>query len=105
MRVITAVTVVFLPATFTAVNLPRHTLTASNLPLQTFFSTTFFNFGAGDDGKVYSVWLWLYFVLTLVLTAIVVGGTWILWRGKEKEITKEMGLRTSPRGFFQEKDA
>ena len=47
----------------------------------------------------------MYFILTLALTAIVVGGTWILWRGKEKEITKEMGLRTGAREFFQEKDA
>ena len=47
----------------------------------------------------------MYFVLTLALTAIVVGGTWILWRGKEKEITKEMGSRTSARGLFEKKDA
>ncbi|KAF3000720.1 hypothetical protein E8E13_003248 [Curvularia kusanoi] len=74
MRVITAVTVVFLPATFTA----------------TFFSTTFFNFGAGDNGRVYSSWLWLYFVLTLALTAIVMGGTWVMSRAKEKELTRKM---------------
>ncbi|KAF2648160.1 hypothetical protein K491DRAFT_613315, partial [Lophiostoma macrostomum CBS 122681] len=70
MRVIGAVTVVFLPGTFTA----------------TFFSTTFFNFGDGINGKVYSSWLWLYFVLTIGLTAVVLGGTWYLWRTKEREL-------------------
>jgi hypothetical protein len=70
MRVIAAITIFFLPATFTA----------------TFFSTTFFSFNADLDGKVYSRWLWLYFVVTVVLTAIVVVGTWMLWRGKEREI-------------------
>jgi flagellar basal body-associated protein FliL len=71
MRVIAAITIFFLPATFTA----------------TFFSTTFFSFNEGLDGRVYSRWLWLYFVVTLVLTAIVVVGTWLLWKGKEKEIS------------------
>jgi hypothetical protein len=70
MRVIAAITIFFLPATFTA----------------TFFSTTFFSFNADLDGKVYSGWLWLYFVVTVVLTAVVVVGTWMLWKGKEREI-------------------
>jgi uncharacterized membrane protein len=70
MRVIAAITIFFLPATFTA----------------TFFSTTFFSFNGNLEGKVYSEWLWLYFVVTVVLTAVVVVGTWMLWRGKEREI-------------------
>jgi hypothetical protein len=39
-------------------------------------------------GKVYSAWLWLYFVVTVVLTAVVVVGTWMLWKTKEREIAK-----------------
>ncbi|KAH7071317.1 hypothetical protein BKA63DRAFT_70896 [Paraphoma chrysanthemicola] len=74
MRVIAAITIFFLPATFTA----------------TFFSTTFFSFNEGLDGRVYSDWLWLYFVVTLVLTAVVVVGTWALWKGKEKEISTKL---------------
>ncbi|KAF3051668.1 hypothetical protein E8E11_010467 [Didymella keratinophila] len=73
MRVITAVTVVFLPGTFTA----------------TFSSTTFVNFGEGINGHVYSKWLWLYFVVTIALTTIVIGGTWALWRSKEREIIRQ----------------
>ena len=74
MRVIAAITIFFLPATFTA----------------TFFSTTFFSFSADFDGSVYSGWLWLYFVVTVILTAVVVVGTWLLWKGKEKEISKRI---------------
>ncbi|KAH7079545.1 hypothetical protein FB567DRAFT_124711 [Paraphoma chrysanthemicola] len=74
MRVIAAITIFFLPATFTA----------------TFFSTTFFSFNERLEGRVYSDWLWLYFVVTLVLTAVVVVGTWALWKGKEKEISTKL---------------
>ena len=40
---------------------------------------------------MYSSWVWLYFVLTLGLTALVLGGTWVLWRAKEKEIVRQAG--------------
>jgi hypothetical protein len=59
MRVIAGMTISFLPATFTA----------------TFFSTTFFSFNGNMEVKVYSAWLWLYYVVTVVLTAVVVVGT------------------------------
>jgi len=38
---------------------------------------------------VYSPWVWLYFTLTLALTAVVISGTWVLWRSKEKEIIRQ----------------
>jgi uncharacterized membrane protein len=76
MRVIAGMTIFFLPATFTA----------------TFFSTTFFSFNGNMDGKVYSAWLWLYFVVTIVLTAVVVVGTWMLWKTKEREIAKHAAI-------------
>jgi uncharacterized protein YneF (UPF0154 family) len=44
------------------------------------------------DGKVYSAWLWLYFVVTIVLTAVVVVGTWMLWKTKEREIAKHAAI-------------
>lgn len=75
MRVIAAITIFFLPATFTA----------------TFFSTTFFSFNSDLGGRVYSKWLWLYFVVSIVLTTVVVVGTWLLWKGKEKEISRQSG--------------
>jgi uncharacterized protein YneF (UPF0154 family) len=52
---------------------------------------------------VYSVWLWLYFVLTIALTAIVVGGTWVVWKSKEGELTGPV-LRKSVLKLFQRKD-
>jgi hypothetical protein len=74
MRVIAAITIFFLPATFTA----------------TFFSTTFFEFNSDLNGKVYSEWLWLYFLVTVILTTVVTVGTWLLWRSKEKEILERI---------------
>jgi Tfp pilus assembly protein PilO len=71
MRVIAAITIFFLPATFTA----------------TFFSTTFFSFNSNLEGRVYSEWLWLYFLVSVVLTTLVVVGTWLLWKGKERELS------------------
>lgn len=79
MRVIAAITIFFLPATFTA----------------TFFSTTFFGFNADLNGRIYSRWLWLYFVISVILTAIVVAGSWLLWKGKEEEIAKRIEKQAS----------
>ena len=31
----------------------------------------------------------MYFVVTVALTAVVIGGTWVLWKSKEKEITRQ----------------
>lgn len=55
MRVISEVTMVFLPAIFVA----------------TLFSTTFFYFQAGRHGKVVSWWFWLYCLVSVLLTAVV----------------------------------
>ncbi|PQE31549.1 Mg2+ transporter -like Zinc transport protein [Rutstroemia sp. NJR-2017a WRK4] len=54
MRVIAAVTILFLPATFTA----------------TFFSMSFFNFLDSASPKA-SPWIWIYFVITGLLTVII----------------------------------
>ncbi|KAF1994133.1 hypothetical protein P154DRAFT_586834 [Amniculicola lignicola CBS 123094] len=70
MRLIAAITIFFLPATFVA----------------TFFSTSFFDFSVGRSGRVYSWWLWLYFLVTILLTAAVLLGTWIMWKNKENEL-------------------
>ncbi|PVF91183.1 hypothetical protein CPB86DRAFT_770930 [Serendipita vermifera] len=60
MRVIAGVTLVFLPGTFTA----------------TIFSSSFWNFQPSNNGRVVSPWIWLYCVVTGVLTLIVLA----LWR-------------------------
>ena len=43
------------------------------LSTQTFFSTAFFDFHAGEGGNspVVSRWLWVYFVVTVLLSALV----------------------------------
>ncbi|KAI8931742.1 hypothetical protein NX059_011384 [Plenodomus lindquistii] len=61
MRVITAITLVFLPGTFIA----------------TLFSTSFWNFAPNNSGPKVSGWVWLYFVVTAILTLVVLS----VWRG------------------------
>ncbi|KXL50075.1 hypothetical protein M433DRAFT_158347 [Acidomyces richmondensis BFW] len=61
MRVISAVTLIFLPATFAA----------------TLFSTTFFDFAPRDPDSVVSDWIWLYWAVALGLTLVVLAG-WVI---------------------------
>jgi len=61
MRVITAITLVFLPGTFVA----------------TLFSASFWNFDPRSAGPLVSSWVWLYFFVTLMLTLVVLA----VWRG------------------------
>jgi Mg2+ and Co2+ transporter CorA len=61
MRVITAITLVFLPGTFVA----------------TLFSASFWNFDPRSEGSIVSGWVWLYFFVTFALTLVVLG----VWRG------------------------
>ncbi|KAK5124758.1 hypothetical protein LTR85_001471 [Meristemomyces frigidus] len=58
MRVIAAVTLIFLPATFVA----------------TLFSTSFFNFAPREPQKLVSHWIWLYWTVAITLTALVMAG-------------------------------
>ena len=60
MRLITAITLIFLPGTFVA----------------TFFSTTFWDFSPDNDGVKVTYWVYLYFVVTIGLTLLVL----IMWR-------------------------
>ena len=60
MRLITAITLIFLPGTFVA----------------TFFSTTFWDFSPDNDGVKVTYWVYLYFVVTIGLTMLVL----IVWR-------------------------
>jgi hypothetical protein len=77
MRVIAAVTVLFLPATFTAVsNLKMATISSPYVGVQTFFSMSFFNFLEAENQKT-SPWIWIYIVVTGILT-VVIQTTWAL---------------------------
>jgi hypothetical protein len=62
MRVISIVTLIFLPGTFVA----------------TFFSTSFWDFGPSNQGSKVSSWVWLYWVVTVLLTMVVIG-IWLWW--------------------------
>ena len=60
MRLITAITLIFLPGTFVA----------------TFFSSTFWDFAPSNTGSKVSSWVWIYWVVTIVLTLMVL----VVWR-------------------------
>jgi len=60
MRLITAITLIFLPGTFVA----------------TFFSTTFWDFSPDNDGAKVTYLVYLYFMITIGLTLLVL----IVWR-------------------------
>jgi cytochrome b561 len=60
MRLITAITLIFLPGTFVA----------------TFFSTTFWDFSPDNRGPKVTYWVYLYFVVTIGLTLLVL----VVWR-------------------------
>ncbi|KAF2026589.1 hypothetical protein EK21DRAFT_92238 [Setomelanomma holmii] len=61
MRLITAITLISLPGTFVA----------------TLFSTSFWTFDPRSSGSPVSKWVWMYFIITVFLTTIVLA----VWRG------------------------
>ena len=76
MRVIAAVTLIFLPGTFTAVSLLDRLASPEVVDsFQTFFSTTFFDF-LGPGVRYSSLGLGLYWAVTIALTLVVLVG-WI----------------------------
>ncbi|PVF91184.1 hypothetical protein CPB86DRAFT_830705 [Serendipita vermifera] len=70
MRIIAGVTLVFLPGTFVA----------------TLFSSSFWNFQPPKDGRVVSSWIWLYCIVTGILTFLVLA----LWRHLSRTQYKAM---------------
>ena len=83
MRAIAWVTLAFLPATFVAV---RSLFTVSRTSpdlYETFFSTSFFNFE--QQGRHVSNWIWLYCVVSVILTVGVHAG-WAWWIRKERRV-------------------
>ncbi|KAF2113209.1 hypothetical protein BDV96DRAFT_119380 [Lophiotrema nucula] len=75
MRIIAAVTLIFLPGTFVA----------------TFFSIDFFDFGPDNGGAKVSKWIWVYFVVTIVLTLAVLA----VWRLVSPMKVDELELETN----------
>jgi hypothetical protein len=74
MKSIALLTMVFLPATFFSVCIVTLIIFSAALTqLQSFFSTTFFTFG--EEGWIVSNRLWVYWVITVPATIVVV----IIW--------------------------
>lgn len=72
MQVIAAVTLIFLPGTFIA----------------TLFSTSFWNLGPENKDSIVSKWVWLYAVVTIVLTLAVLVAWRVVSRLKRDSIGK-----------------
>ncbi|KAF2669230.1 hypothetical protein BT63DRAFT_255003 [Microthyrium microscopicum] len=77
MRIIAIVTILFLPATFTAA----------------LFSTSFFDFHPRNPSKVVSTWVWLYCAVTALLTLLIQGFWYYTSRRKEREISEGISMR------------
>jgi hypothetical protein len=58
---------------------------------QTLFSTTFFNFQTDTGGHIVSVWLWLYFVVTIALSTVIFAWWHITARHIIHEIDSTLG--------------
>jgi hypothetical protein len=76
MRIIAAVTLVFLPGTFTA----------------TLFGTMFFSFSNKSTSRVVSWWIWLYFVVTVVLTLTVLIGWYCISRREKSTMLQSLNI-------------
>lgn len=60
---------------------------------KTLFSTSFFDFQAGRDPQVVSWWIWLYWLVTILLT-VAIHITWYFTsKRKENQINKAFGKR------------
>jgi len=78
MKSITLLTMIFLPATFISVSPARNVYSrgTTNLYLKALFSTTFFSFT--EDGWQFSHSFWIYWVIVVPLTVVVLI-SWRLW--------------------------
>ena len=83
MKTIAILTMVFLPGTAVA----------------SFFSITMFNWSADQGQEVVSGYLWVYFVLAVPLTAIVLAIWWTCARRREKELRKRNARAVSLDSF------
>lgn len=75
MKTIAILTMVFLPGTAVA----------------SFFSMTMFNWSADSGQSLASVWLWVYFVAAVPLTAVVLAVWWVCTKRREKELRRKNG--------------
>ncbi|KAF1976406.1 hypothetical protein BU23DRAFT_47710 [Bimuria novae-zelandiae CBS 107.79] len=88
MRVISIVTLVFLPGTFVA----------------TLFSSSFWDFSPSNQGPMVSKWVWLYWVATAVLTIGVISA-WMWWPMLGKCRERRRSMRGGPSAVDIEKQS
>ncbi|KAF2865110.1 hypothetical protein BDV95DRAFT_612898 [Massariosphaeria phaeospora] len=72
MYIVAILTLIFLPPTFTA----------------TLFSTQFFDFKFSSSGSVVSYQFWLYWAVTIALTALTFGSAGYFWRARDRKVVE-----------------
>ncbi|MCJ1353429.1 MAG: hypothetical protein MMC33_003415 [Icmadophila ericetorum] len=90
MKTIAVLTTAFLPGTWVAA----------------FFAVPLFNWNAGPDEQVLNGRFWVYWAVTLPLTAIVMGAwwAWMVWRQNRDRAEKQSGIASIGRVTSDEKD-
>jgi len=58
---------------------------------QTLLGSSFFNFKPAGDSSIVSAWSWLYWVITVILTAAVLVGWFFVSRVQNKKMKKQLG--------------
>jgi hypothetical protein len=110
MRIIAVVTMLFLPGTFTAVRSPQNpsivvkTLADTCNEIQTLFSASFFDFNPDNSSSVVSSWIWLYCVMTVVLTILVLAAWWFFVRHQNRKTHKEIRRQSEMKETMEEEN-
>lgn len=96
MRLMAFVNLCTLPGTFSAVSSCPLPSSCSSLtrPLhqQTLLGTSFFDF-APQEGSIVSAWVWIYFAITLGLTALITLPLYLTWRRSNQKLNERGVLR------------
>lgn len=96
MRIITVMTLIYLPATFVSVSLPIGSLTFRLTSQQTFFSTDIVKYQGGSSFSGIAMQRWLE--VTLPLTLMTLGIAWLFYRHEEK--SRKRKIETTVRPFL-----
>ena len=91
-RIMTIVTMLTLPGTFTAVSSVKHHHPSTTDITETLFSTSFFDFQPSDQSSMVSPWVWLYVVVTIGFTLVFLA----FWYFATKAITGKFGDTNKP---------
>jgi hypothetical protein len=59
---------------------------------QTFFGSSFFDFNINGDSRVVSTWIWLYSLVTVILTAAIFAGWFVISHYQNKNMARKLRI-------------